>query len=320
MIYICYLIAAAVLIFCTVESAKYVDLLDKNTRLSGAFLGGILVSAVTSIPELVTSLTAMAYSKPNLCLGDVLGSNLFNLLVLSVGMVFFLKGFCKGRISKSYRNVLFLVLLIYLLIMLNYFGQIEGGIFHLSITSILIVVIYCFGAKYLSVANDVNTDEDLLSYHATTTTKLSKKQIGIRFILASLGVIAFGIIITTVTVKIIGKFTLEEGLAGAVFLGISTSLPELIYVITLFRMKNYNIGVGNIIGSNLFNLLILAAADMMSPHRGVYGALDVEALQLLILGFFATALFAFVLKKKRKRTVIAGAAGMGICYILFLFI
>ena len=320
MIYIGYIIAAAVLVFCTVVSAKYVDLLDKHTRLSGAFLGGILVSAVTSIPELVTSLASMAYGKPNLCLGDVLGSNLFNLLILSIAMIVFKKRFCKGRISKAYRNVLLLVLLIYILIGMNYFGQIEGGIFHLSITSILIVVIYCFGAKYLSIAHDVDADEDLLNYHATTTTSLTKKQIAGRFALASTGVIVFGVAITSFTVRILGRFSLEEGLAGAVFLGISTSLPEAIYLITLFRMKNYNIGVGNIIGSNLFNLLILAAADMISVRRGVYGALDIEALQLLILGLFATVLLWIVLRKKKNNTVFAGSIGIAICYILFLFV
>lgn len=320
MIYTGYLLSAVILIVCTVETAKYIDLLDKHTRLSGAFLGGILISAVTSIPELITSMASMAYNKPNLCMGDVLGSNLFNLLILAVTMLFFLKGFSKGQVSKSYRNVLVLVLLIYVLISLNYFGQIEGGIFHISITSILIVVIYFFGAKYLSVANDVNTDEDLLNYHATSSTTLSVNQIAWRFALAAVGVIIFGVAITSFTVKILGEHTLEEGLAGAVFLGISTSLPELIFVITLFRMKNYNIAVGNIIGSNLFNLIILAAADMIAPYRGVYGTLDMESLELLLLGLVATVFMWAVLKIKNKKAIIAGSAGIIICYMLFLFI
>lgn len=320
MIYIGYLVSAVILIICSVKSAKYVDFLDKNTRLSGAFLGGILISAVTSIPELVTSLAAMAYNRPNLAIGDVLGSNFFNLVVLAVATLFFMKGFCKGMVSKSYRNVLKLVLIIYLLIVLHYFGQIEGGIFHLSITSILIVVIYIFGAKYLSIANDVNTDEDLLSFHATTTTSLTTRQISLRFAASALGVILFGIAITSFTVGIMGEHALEEELAGAVFLGISTSLPEVIFVITLFKMKNFNIGVGNIIGSNLFNFLILAAVDMISVRRGVYGALNFEGLQLLILGLVATMFQYLILKKKNKNTAFAGSVGIIVCYILFLFI
>ena len=320
MVYVGYLLSAVILIVCTIESAKYVDLLDKHTRLSGAFLGGILISAVTSIPELVTSIASMAYNKPNLCMGDVLGSNLFNLLILAVTMLFFLKGFCRCKVSKSYRNVLVLVLIVYVFISLNYFGQIEGGIFHISITSILIVIIYFFGAKYLSVANDVSTDEDLLNYHATSTTTLTVNQIGWRFLLTAVGVVAFGVTITSFTVGILGEHTLEEGLAGAVFLGISTSLPELIFVITLFRMKNFNIAVGNIIGSNLFNLVILAAADIIAPYRGVYGTLDIDALQLLILGLFATILMWAVLRLKNRKAVVGGSAGIIICYILFLFI
>ena len=320
MIYIGYLLSAVILIICTVGSAKYVDLLDKHTRLSGAFLGGILISAVTSIPELITSIASMAYNKPNLCMGDVLGSNLFNLFILAIAMLIFIKGFVKYHVSKSYRNVLMLVLLIYVLISLNYFGQIEGGILHISITSILIAVIYFFGAKYLSVANDVNTDEDLLNYHATSVTKLTVKQIAWRFALFAVGVIIFGVLITNFTVGILGEHALEEGLAGAVFLGISTSLPELIFVITLFRMKNFNIGVGNIVGSNLFNLLILAAADIVAPYRGVYGTIDMESLELLVLGLIATIFMWAVLKRKNKKVIMAGSAGIIVCYILFLFI
>lgn len=320
MIYIGYIVSAVILIVSAIQSAKYVDLLDKHTRLSGAFLGGIVLSAVTSMPELFTSLASMAYEKPNLCLGDVLGSNLFNLFVLSVFTLFFLKGFCKGQVSKSYRNVLVLVLIVYILIALNYFGQIEGGIFHLSITSLLIVLIYCFGAKYLAIAHDVNTDEDLLSYHAKSETKLTSKQIGFRFLGTAIAVILFSIVVTKFTVDILGNHVLEEGLAGAVFLGISTSLPELVFVITLFRMKNYNIGVGNIIGSNLFNLLILAVADMVSVNRGVYGALDVESLELLILGLVATIFQWAMLKRKNKSTAIAGSIGIIICYVMFLLI
>lgn len=320
MIYVGYLVSAVILIVSAIKSAKYVDLLDKYTRLSGAFLGGILLSAVTSMPELFTGLASMAYGKANLCLGDVLGSNLFNLCVLSIFTLVFLKSFCKGQVSKSYRNVLILVLIVYVLIALNYYGQIEGGIFHLSITSLLIVLVYCFGAKYLAIAHDVNTDEDFLKYHAKSETSLTAKQIGARFMGTSVAVIVFSIVLTKFTVDILGNHILEEGLAGAVFLGISTSLPELVFVITLFRMKNFNIGVGNIIGSNLFNLLILAVADMISMDRGVYGALDIEALQLLILGLVATGFQWAMLRKKCKSAAIAGSIGIIICYVLFLFI
>ena len=79
MIYLAYLLLAALTVFLSVKLSYYVDCLDQKTNLSGAFIGGVLLAAVTSLPELFTSLTAvLALDQPNLVQGNVLGSNVFN--------------------------------------------------------------------------------------------------------------------------------------------------------------------------------------------------------------------------------------------------
>ena len=193
-------------------------------------------------------------NRPGLCMGNILGSDLFNLVAISVIILFYFKGFSKGRVSKSYRNVAFLVFLIYIFIALNFMDIVNVRILNLSITSVLILLVYILGAKYLAVANDVDTDEDALDYHASMSTKLSIKQIGFRFFLASVGIIAFSIMLTYLTDQISVKLNLGQGLAGALFLGIATSLPELASTITLFKMRNYNIAVGNIVGLSLIHI------------------------------------------------------------------
>ena len=268
MIYLEYLVVAAFVVILSIKASNYIDLLDKNTELSGAFLGGIMLSAVTSLPELFTSISAtVLLNRPGLCMGNILGSDLFNLVAISVIILFYFKGFSKGRVSKSYRNVAFLVFLIYIFIALNFMDIVNVRILNLSITSVLILLVYILGAKYLAVANDVDTDEDALDYHASMSTKLSIKQIGFRFFLASVGIIAFSIMLTYLTDQISVKLNLGQGLAGALFLGIATSLPELASTITLFKMRNYNIAVGNIVGSNLFNFIILSVADVLLSYR-----------------------------------------------------
>lgn len=321
MLYFEYVVTAMIVVLLSVKASNYIDLLDKNTRLSGAFLGGIMLSAVTSLPELFTSITAtVLLDQPGLCMGNILGSDLFNLAALAFFILLFFRGFSKGKISKSYRYVAVFVMLIYVMIGLNFAGIFEFRILNLSVTSIIIVLIYALGAKYLAVANDVQTDEDALGYHASMSTTLTIRQIGFRFFLAAAGIIAFSIILTHLTGQISLKLGLGQGLAGAIFLGIATSLPEVTSTITLFKMKNYNIAVGNIIGSNLFNFIILAVADLISLGSGVYETLDQQIENLLIFGAAATVLFWILLRIRNKTVQAVCTLGTLGCYLAFLLL
>lgn len=321
MIYLEYLFAAAAVVILSVKASTYVDLLEKNTSLSGAFLGGIMLSAVTSLPELFTSISAtVLLDRPGLCVGNILGSDLFNLAALSFFILIFFKGFAKGRVSKSYRHVAVFVMLIYILIALNFAGVLHFRILNLSVTSVLIALIYALGAKYLAIAEDVETDEDALGYQASSATGLSIKQIGFRFFLAAVGIVAFSIMMTYLTEQISVKLNLGQGLAGAIFLGVATSLPEVTSTITLFRMKNYNIAVGNIIGSNLFNFMILVVADVLSLGSGVYAVMDHQIENLMIFGAAATVLFWVMLRVKNKTTQAVCSLGMLGCYLAFLLV
>ena len=81
-IFAAYLLVAAAVVICSIKCADYVDLLDKKTRISGAFIGGVILAAVTSLPELVTSISSVTVvQNPGLVIGNVLGSNIFNLCI-----------------------------------------------------------------------------------------------------------------------------------------------------------------------------------------------------------------------------------------------
>ena len=311
MIYLEYLAAAVIVVILSIKASDYIDLLDKNTKLSGAFLGGIMLSAVTSLPELFTSISAtVLLDRPGLCMGNILGSDLFNLGALAFFILLFSKGFAKGKVSKSYRHVTMVVLLIYILIILNFAGILQFRVLHISVTSVLIALIYALGAKYLAVADDVTSDEAVLDYHSESSTSLTVKQIGVRFFFAAVGIIAFSIILTYLTDEISVRLHLGQGLAGAIFLGVATSLPEVTSTVALFKMKNFNIAVGNIIGSNLFNFIILVVADVLSMGSGVYATLDHQIENL----------FWVLLRFKKATTQTICALGMVACYLGFLLV
>ena len=312
MIYVIYLIVAIAVTILSVKAADYVDYIDKKTKLSGAFIGGIMLSAVTSLPELFTSISAtVMLDQPGLCIGNILGSDLFNIASLSVLIIFALKSFSKVKISRSHIIVTLTVFVAYISILLNRYNIIRFEVFTISMTSIILVLCYAISVKFLASEDGSESQEE-------DSTSLSLKQIIIRFILVSIGIIVTSIIISYITDEISVKLDLGKGIAGALFMGIATSLPEVSSSIALFKKKNYNVAVGNIIGSNIFNFIILSVTDILYVGNGIYDFSDPKTINLLVFGTIATPLFIFIILNKSKALKLFGSLGIIACYVLFL--
>ena len=307
-----YIVVASLVVFCSIKASKYIDLLDKTTKLSGAFLGGVLLSAVTSLPELFTSISAVSLlGKPSLCIGNILGSDLFNITVLSLAALCCIKHFSKARISKGNILVTVFVLLIYIALLLNMFNILNFEIATVNIVSIAVVLLYAFGVRYLASDNSGSSKED-------EEVKLSTKQIVVRFTLSSVAIVILSILMTYITDDLATKYNIGAGLAGAIFLGVATSLPEVSSTIALIRMRNFNIAVGNIVGSNLFNFLILCIADILCFGQSVYDYSDAKVVGLLEFGLFATMAALPMLYSRKKWVKATTAIAAVACYIAFL--
>ena len=307
-----YIVVASLVVFCSIKASKYIDLLDKTTKLSGAFLGGVLLSAVTSLPELFTSISAVSLlNKPSLCIGNILGSDLFNITVLSLAALCCIKHFSKARISKGNILVTVFLLLIYIALLLNMFNILNFEIATVNIVSIAVVLLYAFGVRYLASDNSGSSKED-------EEVKLSTTQIVVRFTLSSVAIVILSILMTYITDDLATKYNIGAGLAGAIFLGVATSLPEVSSTIALIRMRNFNIAVGNIVGSNLFNFLILCVADILCFSQSVYDYSDAKVVGLLEFGLFATVAALPMLYSRKKWVKATTAIAAVACYIAFL--
>ena len=99
------------------------------------------------------------------------------------------------------------------------------------------------------------------------------------------------ILLTLVVNLIAGKNpNVASSFIGAILLGITTSMPEVITFIALVKMKSFDLALSDIIGSNLFNLLILAIGDIFLKNKEIYYFVDKESMFLLIFGFILTIL------------------------------
>ena len=84
MIWIQFLLSAGVIVFAAIKLAQYGDIIAVRTRLSGMFIGTLLLAGATSLPELLSSLNALAIGEPNLAAGSIFGSSMFNMFMLAL--------------------------------------------------------------------------------------------------------------------------------------------------------------------------------------------------------------------------------------------
>lgn len=312
MIYLAYLIVAAGVVWFSVKASDYVDLLDKKTSLSGAFIGGIMLSAVTSLPELFTSISAtVLIGEPGLCLGNILGSDLFNMAMLSFFLLMFTRTFGKASLSASHRVVTLFVFACYVLLILDWLDILNIHILSVSLTSVCIVILYVLSVRYMSAEDGTEEEEE------ADTSPLTVKQVAIRFVAVSIGIVALSIIITYITDAISIRLNLGQGMAGALFLGIATSLPEAASTVTLLRMGNVDIAFGNIVGSNIFNFIIMAVVDILY-HGSVYDFSDPQTVVLMLCGAAALPVMWLMMKFRNKWTKIACPIWILACYVVFL--
>ncbi len=302
-----YTILAFLVVILSIYLSKYVDALDKKTNLSGAFIGGVMLAAVTSLPELFTSITAIVFLKQEqLVQGNILGSNLFNLTIIAVCVLFASKEYKKALVSKTHITTTFNTASMFFLCLMGmtfpvtfYIGSIK-----MNWVSILIVIFY--GINVQEMQNDAACKNDYKD-----DVELTVKQILVRFCLSAAALIAVSIMMTNAADRLAERLELGKTVAGAIFLGIATSLPELTTSINLVRLKNFNASIGNIIGSNSFNFTILAFMDLIFKGN-MYNETN-ESFLFIMFGMCATFLTMFLLNFKRNLVCSISASILIIC-------
>ncbi len=297
--FLLYFISGVALVFFSIKCANYVDLLDKKTNLSGAFIGGVILAAVTSLPEFVTSISSIYVVKNSeLIIGNVLGSNIFNLCIFGATTALSVKAFANAKIGKAHIATLICtivadILMVATLLIDPAFTRIP--FINVNAASLVILVIYFVSLRYLS-NDDCENDED-------EDSPLTVKQIVTRFVLMALGLVAMSIIVTYFTDIMQEELNLGASLAGAIFLGVVTSLPELSSSIALVRRRNFNAMVGNVVGSNMFNFTIFSIADFIAGNTIIY-VNSPESMNMIIFGVLSSVLvtLSIILQSRFKKS------------------
>lgn len=323
LVYIGYIAMVAIIVVLSVKLGKYVDIIDAKSNISGAFIGGVMLAAVTSLPELFTSLSAVWIVHENsMIIGNILGSDLINLAFFGIILLIFGRGLKKAEFSRFYYIALGVALGMYALVAVGlYLAEYLQFTWFSAVSPIILVLYVLFVNKMPKTSEPESGNKD---------EGITLKQAIVRFVICAVVLIGSSIAMTYLSDIVADNLGLGKTFAGALFLGVATSLPELMSSITLCHRGNYNAAAGNIIGSNVFNFTILFVADILSfmPNgSGVY-ILNADSKWLLIFGVIATCTtLAMMFMKNKMKNVRGGLicvetanAIPPILYILYLLI
>lgn len=239
------------------------DIIAKATGLSRSWIGLVLLATATSLPELFTGLSAVTIANaPNIAVGDALGSCVFNLVMLVLLDELSRRDPLYRRIDQGHvLTAGFGVVLIGSVGALLLLGQsaLAYRVLHVSIYTPLLIVIY-FVAIRSAFVYERRTGRAPKAREQESTTTL--RTAVIRYIAAAVLIVTAGTWLPFIGQDIASQMGWKTTFVGTLLIAAATSAPELVVTISALRLGAVDMAIGNLLGSNLFDILILAVDDI----------------------------------------------------------
>ncbi|MFA6013216.1 MAG: sodium:calcium antiporter [Desulfobacteraceae bacterium] len=296
-------IGLAILLFSTQKFIGLAEKVSRILRISPLIVGITFVAIGTSLPELVVSLISILRHDPGLAMGNIIGSNIVNvLIVLPAGLLI---GKLRIGTTKTQRNALILleVTAIFFLIQYIFPIKIYSGMLLIGMAILISIVEYKLGIFG-------RTHEDVKRFNASKNKKLGL-DVFIPGILLVLGIIIGGIFIVDAVESLSLVTGISTTILGLTLTAVVTSLPELFATIFSQEDNQEKITIGNILGSNIYNLLLVGGIVSLFPMVSVIRFQEWIWLALTTIGF------VFILKHYKGKKP---PRWLGIMLILFFII
>lgn len=249
-----------------VKLTRYGDVIAEKTGMGGTWVGLILLATVTSLPELSTGVSAVTFEdSPDIAVGDVLGSCVFNLTLLVV-----LDFLHREESIYSLANQGHILSAAFAVVLIGFadFNILLGdradhlAIGHVGLYTPLIVVIYALAVRSVFVYERKQRAE-FVGTTAMRYPDVTLRQAVVRYAGASLIVVGAGIWLPFIGVELAQTMGWHKTFVGTLLIAFATSVPELIITIAAVRLGALDMAISNLLGSNLFDIFIIAMDDVL---------------------------------------------------------
>lgn len=322
-----FIICAGVIVVCGTNLSRYGDIIAEKTGLGRAWIGLILMASVTSLPELINGISSVTIAGvPDIALGDIMGSCIFNISLIALMDMLHGPGpiFSKAEhghiISAGFGIILIGIASISILA-----GQGMPAIGSVGLYTPLIILIYFLGIRSVflfekrRIAEFVGESVETMRYAHVSMRKAAAKYT----------LNAAVIVLAAAALPFIGDRLAEEtGLGrsfiGTFFIGMTTSLPELVVSVAALRIGAADMAIANLFGSNMFNIFIIAVDDIFYTKGPILGHVEtthaVTGVIAMVMTGIAVVSLTYRLKKKTFLRLGWDAVAILLAYVISILL
>jgi cation:H+ antiporter len=326
MLWIAFALCTAVIVYAGSRLAKYGDIIAEKTGLGRAWIGLVLMAAVTSLPELITGISAVTFAGvPDIAVGDVLGSCVFNMLILA-----FLDALCRpmplsarahqGNVLSAGFGILFLSIIagsLFLRMSVPPLGWV-------GLYTLLTLPLYCIAMRLIFFYEK----RKIAAFLKEVAMEFKYKDIPIKTAVVNYLGNAILVIVSAVFLPKIGEGLAEttglgQSFVGNIFIALSTSLPEVVVSIAAVRMGAVDLAIGNLLGSNIFNIFILGLDDIFFIRGPILSNVNQNHIisALSAIAMTTIAVIGLTYRSEKKRLFIAwDSAGIIMVYVITILL
>jgi len=298
--------AGTIVWFAGTRLARYADAFAEKTGIGRVALGMILLGSVTSLPEITIATTSTLQGTPLLSITDVLGSAALNVVILAIADASFGRG-ALTSIQGSARVMLQGVLGI-IIMALSIGAYVAGDVLLIGIGvwSWLMLAVYVGAVLLLTQARqgeawrpknpDRHREQIEQDVEQWTLGRLS-----VLIALAAGGILVAGVTLAQTGAALAEQSGLGLSFFGAVFLAVTTSLPEVSMTVELARRRQYEMAISGIFGTNIFNVTIIVLVDALHSGGPVLPEVGRPASVGALLGIVLTSIYLVGLIERRDR-------------------
>lgn len=308
-VWIKFLICAGLIFFSGKRVARYGDVIAEKTGLGGLWIGVILISLTTSLPELFTGLGSTIFvGAPDLTVGNLLGANSYNLANIAILDAAAGGAPLLGAVSSGQLLTAVLSLAPLTIVAAGIFLGCRGldlSLANFSIYSALIVLAYLASIRIIfeheqkqrpaSEKEDRQPGQD-------QKDDISLQTAWLRFGFFALIIAGAGVWLSYIGDDLAQSLGLGRNFVGSLFLGFATTLPEITVSVAAIRLGAREMAVANMVGSNLFNMTIIAVNDIFFRKASIFSALSVQHvfMALMVIVMTVVVCAALILKPKAR--------------------
>jgi cation:H+ antiporter len=293
-----FVLSAAVIVYAGTKLTRYGDRIADLTGLGGLWIGVVLMASATSLPEIFTDVSAALMEEPDIAAGDLFGSNMANMLIL--GIIDLMHRQKRLWQHAAVEHALSAGLAIFLTSLAAFFVLygVSAKYAGVGLGGVVLVSLYVLGMRLIfrqeSLKRRQREQEKVVEAQAGEAPGRPNRREELRAAWIGFGLAAFALLIAAPflagsAAEIAEQSGVTATFIGTSLVGVTTSLPELVTTIAAVRLGAFDLAVGNLFGSNAFNMAAFFFVDLAFLQGSVFEAVsDVHAMtglwSILLMG------------------------------------